>query len=165
MEKQIFDEDRIAETGCGIEESEETSVNEIINECFNFLFEKFENTEYEESIIKLLNAFNYNTNSLRMLEYQNLLLQDRNENLKSKIKELKSIFESVFKEPENYENWLSLGHEYRGDTLDIDSKMPYICYKKATELSNNDPHPCYLLAECYEKGAGTEKNLEKAFEY
>ena len=143
-------------------ESLELYNDDEVQECFDELFEELEDTEYEESIIKLQNAFNYNTSNLRMLKYQQLFLQDRNEKF---IKELKSIVESVITEPENYGNWLNLGHEYKEELFDTDSQVPYICYKKAVELSNNAPTACFYLAECYEEGLGTEKNLEKAFEY
>ena len=162
MEKEIFDEDRSEELDCGMMEYESTLFaqfsDEAINEYFDKLYEKLENTEYEIILRKI--KFYIGNNRCRF-KY----LKKDNRNLQNKIYKLKSVVESVFTEPEDYWNWISLGHEYGGYLLDTDSKMPFICFKKAVELSNNAPYACYHLAECYEKGVGIEKNLEKAFEY
>ena len=169
MDKEIYDENRIEELDCEMMESESTLLDqfsdEAIYECFEKLYKKLENTEYEIILRKIQYYNDDNVFKLQMIENDNRLIEKDNRCLRNKIKELKSIVESVFTEPEYSCNWISLGLEYSGYSLDTDSKMPFMCYKKAVELSNNYPYYCYLLAECYEKGVGTEKNLEKAFEY
>ena len=162
MNKEIFDEVRSEELDCGMMEYESTYVDqfsdEAIHEYFDKLYEKLENTEYRDLLLNIETVYKFN-----LLRLQCIL--DNNRTLKEKNEQFKSIVESVFTEPEYSWNWISLGHEYSGYSLDTDSKMPFICYKKAVELSNNFPYDCYLLAECYEKGVGIEKNQEKAFEY
>ena len=65
-------------------------------------------------------------------------------------------------------NWFMLGHEFnKFNNIDsaTDNKLSFLCYQKAAELSDNDSYSCFRLGDCYENGIGTEKNLEKAFEY
>jgi hypothetical protein len=62
-------------------------------------------------------------------------------------------------------DWFNLGFEFNNSDSATDNKLSFLCYQKAAELSNNDSYSCFRLGDCYENGIGTEKNLEKAFEY
>ena len=80
MTEKTFGENKIEGS-----ESLELYSHDEVNKCFEECFEELEDTEYEESLINLQNAYNYNTTSLQTLKYQELLLQDKNEKLKSKV--------------------------------------------------------------------------------
>ena len=62
-------------------------------------------------------------------------------------------------------DWFNLGHYFNNINSVTDYKLSFLCYQKAAELSDNDSYSCFCLGGCYENGIGTEKNLEKAFEY
>ena len=62
-------------------------------------------------------------------------------------------------------DWLNLGYEFKNIASVTDYKLSFLCYQKAAELSDNDSYSSFTLGGCYENGIGTEKNLEKAFEY
>jgi hypothetical protein len=43
-----------------------------------------------------------------------------------------------------YLNWLNLANHF-GGTSSTNSKVPFICYQKAMELSGNNVHACYKV--------------------
>ena len=71
----------------------------------------------------------------------------------------------IFRNEARYSDWLKLGHIFNDSDSVTDNKLSFLCYQKAAELSNNDSYSSFILGDCYENGFGTEKNLEKAFEY
>lgn len=71
----------------------------------------------------------------------------------------------IFQNEARHSDWLKLGHIFNDSDSVTDNKLSFLCYQKAAELSNNDSYSSFILGDCYENGFGTEKNLEKAFEY
>lgn len=71
----------------------------------------------------------------------------------------------IFQNEARHSDWLKLGHIFNDSDSVTDYKLSFLCYQKAAELSNNDSYSSFILGDCYENGFGTEKNLEKAFEY
>ena len=74
----------------------------------------------------------------------------------------------ILQNTDDVHDWFMLGHEFnKFNNIDsaTDNKLSFLCYQKAAELSDNDSYSCFCLGDCYENGIGTEKNLEKAFEY
>jgi hypothetical protein len=72
---------------------------------------------------------------------------------------LKKAMEDFFAEPNNYSSWLNMATHF-GGTSSTNSKIPFICYQKAVELSGNNVHACYkVIFDFYNNTKDYDKNI------
>lgn len=145
------------------------SADGFSNEYAEFDLDDFD-LNNEDELSSLYNYVNGLQQKLRIV-FSSMHLQEKSkQDEKNRYCEFKFDVErkllKIFQNEADDYDWFNLGYKFNNSDSATDYKLSFLCYQKAAELSNNDSCPsCYLLGECYENGYGTEKNLEKAFEY
>ena len=145
------------------------SADGFSNEYAEFDLDDFD-LNNEDELSSLYNYVNGLQQKLRIV-FSSMHLQEKSkQDEKNRYREFKFDVErkllKIFQNEADDYDWFNLGYKFNNSDSATDYKLSFLCYQKAAELSNNDSCPsCYLLGECYENGYGTEKNLEKAFEY
>ena len=145
------------------------SADGFSNEYAEFDLDDFD-LNNEDELSSLYNYVNGLQQKLRIV-FSSMHLQEKSkQDEKNRYREFKFDVErkllKIFQNEVDDYDWFNLGYKFNNSDSATDHKLSFLCYQKAAELSNNDSClSCYLLGECYENGYGTEKNLEKAFEY
>lgn len=144
------------------------SADGFSNEYAEFDLDDFD-LNNEDELSSLYNYVNGLQQKLRIV-FSSMHLQEKSkQDEKKRYREFKFGVErkllKIFQNEARHSDWLKLGHIFNDSDSVTDYKLSFLCYQKAAELSNNDSYSSFILGDCYENGFGTEKNLEKAFEY
>lgn len=139
-----------------------------VNEHARFDLDDFD-LENDEDVENLYNYVNGLQEELTFRNTQRYFQEKREEDERNQHREFKSNIErkllKILQNKADDSDWFKLGHYFNNIDSATDNKLSFLCYQKAAELSDNDSYSCFCLGDCYENGIGTEKNLEKAFEY
>lgn len=135
-----------------------------VNEHARFDLDDFD-LENDEDVENLYNYVNGLRQEISFLNNQRYFQEKREEDARNRHYEFERKLLKILQNEADASDWFNLGHYFNNIDSATDNKLSFLCYQKAAELSDNDSYSCFRLGDCYENGIGTEKNLEKAFEY